>query len=177
MNLDDLISLNTSGYNTQAVGQVLGAFSHYQFGQSAEAGAKFKATQLRQNAGTAMAVGERSAADVAQQSQLIASRALAVAAASGGGASDPGVVTLMAHNAQIGAYKQASALYAGVDHARALNLQADATEYEGKATALNSDEMAAAQVFGAGTTMLKRNASNASLYQRFGAGNPSIPSE
>lgn len=173
MTLDDLIAMNTQGANIDAFGRVLSAASHFSFGQTAKAGEGFQAEQLRQEANNAAGSGQRQAADVQLSSQYIASRALAVAAASGGGASDPGVVSLMARNAGIGAYKQSVALYQGADKARALNLQASAHDFQGKETAFNSDQMAGAQTFGAATTLMSRDMNNQSLFKRFGAGAPS----
>ncbi len=170
--IDDIIDLNRTGYRSDAFGQILGAVSHYQFGQQARAGAEYEAAQMRQNAGQALAASQHAALDVDRQSQLVASRALAVAAASGGGASDPGVVSLMAKYAQEGAYKKAVALYGGEEKALAMNAQADAKQYEGKNVALNSDMVAGAGLYGATTTLMKGGAKDSSLYQRFGMGAP-----
>jgi hypothetical protein len=156
---------------------VIGAASHFSFGQTAAAGETFQANQLRQEASNAAGTGQRQSQDTQLQSQYIASRALAVAAAGGGGASDPGVVSLMARNAQVGAYKQSVALYQGQDKARALGLSAAAHDYQGKEIAFNSDLVAGSQTFGAATTLMSRDASNASLYKRFGGGMPSMPVE
>ncbi len=170
--LDEIIDLNRSGYQADAFGQAFGAASHYRFGQQARQGAEYEAAQMRQNAGEAQASAQHAALDVDRQSQLIASRALAVAAASGGGASDPGVVSLMAKYAQEASYKKAVALYGGDERARAMNAQADAKQFEGKNVALNSDMVAGSQLFGATTTLMKGSAKDSSLYQRFGMGAP-----
>lgn len=170
--LDDILSLNNTGYQTDAIGQEIGGASHYMFGVQAAQAAQYKATQLRINAGQDQASAQRSAADVDRQSQLVASRALAVAAASGGGASDPGVVTILARNAEEGAYKKQVALYQGDEKARVENMQADSTEYEGKTTKLNSTLVAGSQLFGAATTLMKGQARDQSLRQRFGMGSP-----
>lgn len=86
--------------------------------------AQFQSEQLGVNAGQAQAAAQHNAVDIDRQTQLNASRALAVAASSGGGASDPTVVTLLAQNAADGAYRKATALYEGDDQARSLRLQA-----------------------------------------------------
>lgn len=169
---DSALKFNASGSILDSVGQSIGAASHYEFGQQAAQAAQYQAAQLRQNAGQAMATGQHQAADVARQTQLVTSRALAVAGASGGGASDPGVVSLISRYAQEGAYRGAVALYGGDERARAMNASADAKEYEGKNVELNSDMVAAGQLFGATTTLMKGQTKDASLYQRFGAGAP-----
>lgn len=173
--LDDILSLNNMGYQTDAVGQEIGGASHYMFGVQAAQAAQYKAAQLRINAGQDQASAQRSAQDADKQSQIVASRALAVAAASGGGASDPGVVTIMARNAAEGAYRQQVALYQGDEKARVENMQADATEYEGKTTKLNSEMVGASQLFGAATTLMKGQSRDQSLKQRFGMGAPTGP--
>lgn len=181
--LDELLAMNGAGVNIDAFGRAFSAASHFSFGQTAQKGEAFQAAQLRSEADNAAATGQRQAQDAQVQSQYIASRALAVAAASGGGASDPGVVTLMARNAQMGAYHQAVALYNGADRARALNLQASAKDYQGKEVAFNSDQMAAAQTFGAATTLMSGRArgqaiaqGQQSLRQKYGGGMPTMAS-
>jgi hypothetical protein len=86
--------------------------------------AQFQSEQLNVSAGQAQAAAQRSAIDIERQTQLNASRALAVAASSGGGASDPTVVNLLSQNAADGAYRKAAALYEGDDQARSMRLQA-----------------------------------------------------
>lgn len=90
--------------------------------------ADFQSNQLRVNAGQAQASAQREAISIDRETQLHASRALAVAASSGGGASDPTVVNLLAQGAADGAYRKAVALYEGDDQARSLNLQAQGVD-------------------------------------------------
>lgn len=174
--LDDLMSdprtLNNVGTAIEAGGQISGALNHVEFGQQAQQAAEFQAEQLRQNAGQAQAASQRQAFDVDRQSQYIASTALAHAAASGGGASDPTVVGLIARNAGEFAYRKAVALYQGNDRARLDNLQADAKEYEGSNINANSEKVAQSQMFAAGTSLLRGAARDSSLLQRFGGGGP-----
>ncbi|MBV8501953.1 MAG: hypothetical protein JO006_09560 [Paucibacter sp.] len=163
---------NAAATGLQAGGQLMGAFSHINYGLQAKAASDFQAGQFQQQAGQVMASSERQAFDVDLQSKYIASAALASAAASGGGASDPTVVNLMARNAAMGAYRQGVALYEGEDRARALNLQASAKEFEGKNVLENSAEVGASQVLGAGASLLKGYENNASLLSKYGAGGP-----
>lgn len=171
--MNDPRALNRAGTETQAAGQMIGGLSHIDFGIQARQAAEFQAGQLRQNANNAEATGQHQAENVDLQARYIASSAIATAAASGGGASDPGVVTLMARNASEAAYKGQVALYEGQDQARALRASASAKEYEGRNTLANSVAVGASQFFGSGTTLLKGSAKDASLYQRFGGGGPS----
>ena len=184
--LDDLISQLNVGTDIASWGDAIGAASHLAFGQTAKAGEQFQAEQLRQAGGQAVASAQRTMENVQLQTQLITSRALAVAGASGGGVSDPGVVSLIANNAKIGAYKAQSALYAGMDRNRLMNLEASAKDYQGKETALNSELVAGANVLkGATDTMagkarvssLLMGVGGDSMYRRYGQGapKPSLP--
>lgn len=168
------LNLNAIGGAVDAFGQEMGGVSHVMFGIQARQAANFEAAQMRQNANTAQAASQRTAFDIDRQTQFITSRALAVAAASGGGASDPTVVRIIARDAGEGAYQKQLALYGGQDRAR-LNLEsADAKVYEGKNTFRNSLEVGAAGYAGAATNLLKSQARGASLFQRFGGGGPSL---
>lgn len=179
--LDDLLNnpreLNGVGTGIEAAGQVIGGLNHIQYGQQAQQAAEFQAQQLRQNAGQAQASAQHSAFEVDRQAQYTASSALATAAASGGGASDPTVVNLIARNAGEFAYRKAVTLYQGDATARLDNLQADAKEFEGKTIAENSDNVGMSQIFSAGTSILKGAARDGSLLQRFGGGGPSSSPE
>lgn len=165
-------SLNTADTIINAAGQIIGGLSHAQFGQQAQQAAQFQAEQLRQNAGQAQAGAQRAAYDIDRQSQYVASAALASAAASGGGASDPTVINLIAKNAGEFAYRKAVALYQGAAQARAMNLSVDAKEYEGESVRSNSDRVAQSEYFKAGTSLLQGTARDSSLLQKFGAGGP-----
>ena len=175
---DDLLTnpraLNQAGTVADASGSLIGGLSHLQFGMQAQQAAEYQAAQLRQNAGLQQASAQRQAFDIDRQSQYVASAALASAAASGGGASDPTVVNLISRNAGEFAYRKAVALYGGDERARLMNMQADAIEYEGANSRANSTLVAGSQLFQAGSTIMKGAARDASLYQRFGGGGPRI---
>jgi hypothetical protein len=168
------LNLNAVGGAVDAFGQEMGGVSHVMFGIQARQAANFQAAQLRQNANAAEAASQRTAFDIDRQTQFITSRALAVAAGSGGGASDPTVVNLIARDAGEGAYQKQLALYGGRDRARLDQEQADAKVYEGKNTFANSLEVGAAGYAGAATNLLKSQARGASLFQRFGGGGPQL---
>lgn len=138
-------------------------------GRSQEALARYQAAQLRVNALDADASAQISASDIDRQQQYVTSRALAVAASSGGGASDPTVINLIARTAGEGAYRRAVALYEGKSKAKALNAQADALEYGGSLAAERGSEEQSAANIGAFTTLVK---SGASLYSKYGGDGP-----
>lgn len=166
------VALNDLGSGLAVGGQLMSALSHVQYGRQAQEAARYRAEQLLQNAGQNEAMGQRQAYNANQQAELLASRALAVAAASGGGASDPSVINTIARIAGEGAYRQAVSLYEGQDAARRLRMQAEAAEFSGQVERGNSNQLAAAQFANAGTSLLKGMARTGSLYQKYGGGGP-----
>jgi hypothetical protein len=93
--------------------------------------AEFEAIQLEEQAGKAVAVGQRENMEIQRHAKLTESRALALAAASGGGASSPTVVNIIGNIAKRGAYEGAVALYNGEERARTLRLAAASKRLEG----------------------------------------------
>lgn len=166
------LELSQEATQTDVGAALYTALSQLQAGNQARDALNFQAQQLRTNAGHAQASAQRQAYDISRQSEVIASNALAHAAASGGGASDPSIVNLIARNAGESAYRQAVALYGGNDEARTLNMQADTKQFEGKQAMRNGVENAIATGYGARSTLMKGMARDASLFQRFGAGGP-----
>lgn len=139
-------------------------------GESARAWADWKAKQEEQSAGTAIAIAQRHAEEARRQSRYVASRALAVLAASGGGASDPGAVRILANADAEGAYAAQVAIYEGEERARALRAEAAAT----RAGGINADIAAR----GRATGYLMGGATRAiggyvSLREKYGGGGPS----
>jgi hypothetical protein len=100
-------------------------------GQRRNVAAQFEAQQLEQQAGQTVAAQQRVALEEKRKANLVASRALAVAGASGAGATDPSVVNIIAGIKGEGAYRAAVALYRGEDQARKLRMGAKARRYEG----------------------------------------------
>lgn len=103
---------------------------------------EFEAQQLEQNAGQAIASGQHQAFDQRRLAQLVQSRALAVAAAGGGGASDVTVQNMIGKIAGEGAYRSAVSLYEGEDKARSMRLAAATRRMEGE-LAIEGGEAAA----------------------------------
>lgn len=154
----------------QALGQEMQGASHLQQGQDQQQADEFQAAQLRQNAGQAMAGAERSSIDVQRQVNLISSRALAVAAANGGGASNPTVINNMARIAGEGAYRQSLALYGGTEQAQHDNLQAAGEEFSGQMAVDNAKSIYDASQVATAATLMK---GGASLFSKYGSGGPS----
>ena len=82
--------------------------------------------QAEREAGQVKAVSQRVALEERRQGELAASRALAVAAASGAGVSDPTMVQVITDAQGEAAYRAAIALYEGEAKARQLRLEAAA---------------------------------------------------
>lgn len=101
-------------------------------GIAARDAANYQAAQEDIAAGQQQAASQRQAQTVDRQSKLVQSRALAVAAASGGGASDPTVTDIIGRIAGEGAYRSQLALYEGNDAARTLQMRADAARFQGR---------------------------------------------
>lgn len=157
---------NDVGIGMDAGGQILGGLSHLQYGIQASQAAAFQAAQLFNKANNAAGAGQRAAYNAQLQTDQLASRALAVAAGSGGGASDPTVINTIARIQSEGAYRQAVALYQGQSNADELRLQGQATTYQGKETLANSAQVGAAQIARSGATIERGQALDDSLNSR-----------
>jgi hypothetical protein len=163
--LSFLSGSNAASEDLSILGGILQFTGAIQQGRQTQDATQYQADQLRINGGQAQASAQRTAADVDRQTQMVVSRALAVAASSGGGASDPTVVNLIAQNAAEGAYRKAVALYGGDEANRVDQAQASAKEYEGKAARASGNMMGAANLLMAG-------AKTKSLYQRLNGNTP-----
>jgi hypothetical protein len=87
--------------------------------------ANVEAAHMDQQAGLSIASAQRTMLEERKNARLLESRAQAVAAASGAGASDTTVVNVISRIAAEGAYRSSVALYDGVERARQLNIGAD----------------------------------------------------
>lgn len=138
-------------------------------GERARVAAQFEAAQLEQMAGQSVAVSQAEAREQQRQARLIQSRAIAVAAAGGGGVSDETIVRLISRQAGEGAYRSAVALYKGEERARSLRLQASAKLYEGDLAAESAEDRASAYR----TSAIGSALTNAgTLFSRYGMGGP-----
>ena len=115
-----------------------------------------EADQLDEQAGRTRASSQRQAMEERRQARLVASRALAVAAASGGGADDPTVVNLIANTEGEGEYRALTALYNGNEDALGMEAQAKAKRREAKNVKTASYLKAAGSIIGAGSTLADR---------------------
>lgn len=129
----------------------------------------FQADQQQQAAGQAIAASQRDAEIQRREATLVKSRALALAGASGGAATDPTVVNLIGDIAGQGAYRAGVALYQGEEKARQLNMGASADRYSGEvALETGRNKASAARIQGITGAL----GSASSLFGKYGAGGP-----
>jgi hypothetical protein len=134
-----------------------------------EVASEFEAEQAEVAGGLAMAASQRVALEEYGKADNVASRALAVAAASGGGASDPTIINLISDIKGEGAYRASVALYEGEQQARDMKIAAATRRIEG-ATAIEAgvNKSNAYGIRALGTAF----AGGASLYSKYGQGGP-----
>ena len=116
-------------------------------GASQSAALKAEAASAERKADEVLAASTRDAAQRRKEADLVLSRQQAVAAASGGMATDTTVLNLMADTAQEGQYQVATSLYEGKAQRAGLLDQAAIARMQAKQAMLSG-------FIGAGTTML-----------------------
>ena len=169
------VSLQAIGAFTNLVGSFQSASAARISGQRAQVEAQFEAAQLKQQAGQAEAAGTYAADEQVRQTALIQSKALAVAAANGGGVSDPTIVNLLSRNAGEGAYRAAVALYDGESRARSLNMQAASKIYEGQLASDAAGQKAKGYEIGGVSKLFGTGASLFANYAKVGGDGPNRP--
>lgn len=124
----------------QAAGTLMGGNAAADAGESARKAQYFRATQEDMAAQESRAAAQREALDKGRQTTLVLSKLQANAAGSGGGASDPGILTLAGDIAGRGEYESLLDMFKGENRARGLEDQAigsrltsDAAKAEGEA--------------------------------------------
>lgn len=142
------------GTGMQAAGQLQSGKAAANTGLAQQKASEFEAQQLEQNAGQAQAASQRSAIEELRKSMLLQSRAIAVAAASGGGALDPTVMALVGNLSKEGQLAAETQIYGGDERARAMRNQAKASRYEGAQRAEAGRVAERASKVSAGNTIL-----------------------
>lgn len=145
------IALAVAGPLISGVGGIIGA------NENAKQ-LSYQADQLDRNAGNTRASSQRSSIDQRHKTDLASSRALALAAASGGGASDPTVVNNIAAIDGEGEFRALSALYDGDQEALGM-------EDKGKALRAEASNGKKAAWFNAAGSILK---AGSTLYDKYG---------
>ena len=163
------VGAQIAGMFTNVAGSRQSAAAARVAGERARVAAQFESAQLEQQAGLEMAVAIQAANEQRRQAALVQSRALALAAAGGGSASDTTIVNLLARQAGEGAYRAGVALYQGEEKARRLRLAASAKAYEGELAKDSAGSRADAYGISAVGNLLS---GAGSLYARYGMGGP-----
>lgn len=114
----------------QVFGTIQGGRQARAIGNAQDAAAAYEAQQLESNAKQSVAVAQQKMLEERRKAGLVASRALALSAASGG-ASDKSVVNIISDIQGEGSYRAMLALYDGEDRARVLRDQSKGRRYEG----------------------------------------------
>ncbi len=161
--------LQGAGTALSVMGNLNRASAYSSMGSQQRQGAELEAQQFEVNAKNAIGASQVGAYEQERQGTIAASRALAVAAASGGGASDPTIVNLMARMAGESHYNAMAALYQGQEQARVMTNQAAVARYGGAVSEYASNQAASAAKFSALTTALT---GAGSLYGKYGKGQP-----
>lgn len=143
---------------------------------SRKAAAEFEANSLEVQAGQQIAVAQRDMMDVQRVGRLAESRALALSAASGGGASAPTVTRLIGNLAKETSYNAARSLYAGEEKARLMRLQAQSLREQGEFAEVSGNLAASAAESRGKAAELSSYASivgaAGGLYGKYGGGGP-----
>lgn len=161
----DPVTLTAISTFATVAGTGLSAAGAIQQGRYAEAAAEAEADALEQRADNERATASVAAANKAKEAQRLLSRQQAVAAASGGGATDPTVVDLMARTAGEGKMQEGQLVWEGQEKGRALDYQAVLQRAAGSQAEL-------AGWIKAGSTILS-SASTWTKYAGSGAAKPS----
>jgi hypothetical protein len=131
---------------------------------------EFEAQQLELEAAQSRGVGMRTAQDETLKTELVNSAALARAAASGAGASDPTVLNIISRTAGVGAYRSSLAMYEGEAQARMDLMRAETARAEGDISEQEAENADTLSKFGAASTLLSGAAKISTMYDKYWAG-------
>lgn len=140
-------------------------------GQQRKAAADAEATVLESNATQQVAVAQRNMIDATRVAKLAESRATALAAASGGGATSPTALKVVADIAREGSYNSAKALYQGEETARMMRLQAYEKRVGGEFDVTAGNMRASAAQFSSFGTAIGQGGG---LYGKYGGNGPGL---
>lgn len=121
-----------------AVASVISAIGGVVSGIAANNQAKYEAAQQEAQGREEYASSQRDAEQKRKEAELVNSRAQALSAYSGAGASDPTIIQLMTQTTQQGEYNAQTALYGGEQRKRGLFDQAKGTRLTGEASLFGS---------------------------------------
>lgn len=119
-------------------------------GREVRKAGKAEAQQLRQQARADIAASQIDAKAERKRAELLASRLVSIAGASGTSSASPDIINQLAEIDERGAYNSLAALYSGKTSARTKNLAARQREKQGKRAEKQSIFKAGSQVLAAG---------------------------
>jgi hypothetical protein len=146
--------LALAGGAVSAAGTLAGGSYAASAGRMQQAQDQYQATQLRTNAGQALAASQRTMMETQQRGNLAISSSRAIAAASGVNAGAGSAVENVGELARRSAYLASMDLFNGKSQATALLSEANSAEYSGKIAALGGQEAQKASYLAAGGQML-----------------------
>ncbi len=114
-------------------GKGLSAYGSYSAGKAKKEDLYAQARALIRNAKVTRAASQRAASDERKLADLAISEAIANAAASGAGASDPTVINLLAGLEAEGEYRALSQMFLGEEEAEGMEIQARYKRKSGRA--------------------------------------------
>jgi hypothetical protein len=148
----------------QAAGTIMGGNAAADAGSASQQAQYFKATQEDMAAQESRAASQREALDKGRQTTLVLSKLQANAASSGGGASDPGVLSLAGDIAGRGEYESLLDMYKGENRARGLQDEAIGSRLTGDAAAAEGDAKQKASYLSAAGTLIGSAGSAYKIY-------------
>jgi hypothetical protein len=160
------------------------AYSAIRGGRAANAQAKSESEQLKIQGDNALASSTQSAAEQQRQARLAGSRAQAVAASSGGGASDPTVTKTISEIIGEGEYRALVDIYGGETQRNSAYNQAAVVRRQGReaeragylkaasvtASAFASSSSLSGGPNGSNSTVFSNGSDTSTIYGRFGGG-------
>ncbi len=162
-----MIAASVGSTIMQASAQATAAKAAAQEGAARQQAAEYEAQQQRVKAGQERAASQQRLQVTRKQERLIQSQLQARAAASGGGATDPGIITLSGDIAKEGEYRALQDLYIGEERARSLEQGADLSSFEGAEAMRAGKARERAGYMQAAGTLLGGAGSAGSLYGKY----------
>lgn len=151
-----MASLATIGMIAGLAGTAVSAVGTIAAGAAQKNAMDYRAAQEKQAALESTAAAQRTSLEHQRQAGLAQSRLQAVAAASGAGATDPGVLSLGGNIAGRGEYQSLMDMYTGENRAAGLNDAATADEMTGSADQTGSYFAAGGTILGGAASMFDR---------------------
>ena len=158
------IGLTVAGGAASAAGTLAGGNYAAQAGRMAQAAEAYKATQLRQNAGLAIAGAQRQMMDTQDRTRLAISSSTARAAASGVDAGVGSPATNVGELAKRGSYLSLMDLWKGQAQASGLENEATAALYTGEMERMEGEEKQQASRLAAAGTLAGSAGSSLGTY-------------